>query len=90
MADVSISGAECVKALRTAGFWVANHGPDATLLKRGGRIVVVPHVLVLAEEVLDGILEAANLTENGFLSLLAEAPTMPDLRCVLPSQTGSA
>jgi len=82
MKDLVISANECIDALRMAGFWVAETSKGCTLLKRGTRFVLVPDVLVLSPDVLDGILDAASLSEDGFLALLSEAPTMPDLRAV--------
>lgn len=72
---ITISAAECVRALRLAGFHVRRATPEGTLLQRGARVVVVPETLALSEDLLDGILGDASLTYTRFLWLLSEAPT---------------
>ena len=49
------------------------------MLARDGRIVVVPDALTLSPDVLDALLEEADLSHDRFLWLLSEATTQPDL-----------
>jgi hypothetical protein len=77
---MTISGAECVGALRLAGFRIVESRDGSTVLKRGRRVIVVPDAFVLSAEVLDGVLEEANLSHERFLWMLSEAATEPDLR----------
>ena len=80
MSTLSISGAECVAALCLAGFRVCRSQRGATVLARAEQIVVVPDALTLSSDVLDALLEDANLSHDRFLWLLSEATTQPDLR----------
>lgn len=79
VSSLSISGAECVGALRLAGFRVSCTTHGATVLVRDRRVVVVPEALTLSPEVLDALLGEANLSHDRFLWLLSEATTQPDL-----------
>jgi hypothetical protein len=79
VSSLSISGAECVAALCLAGFRVCRSPRGATVLMREGRIVVVPDAFLLSSDVLDALLEEANLSHDRFLWLLSEATTQPDL-----------
>lgn len=81
VSSLSISGAECIAALCLAGFRVCRSqgGGGATVLVRSGRVVVVPDALVLSSDVLDALIEEANLSHDRFLWLLSEATTQPDL-----------
>jgi hypothetical protein len=77
--DLSISGSECVEALCLAGFRVRRHAEGATVLTRDGRTVVVPDSLTLVGDVLDRILDDADLPPERFLWLISEAPTTPEI-----------
>ena len=79
---MSISGTECVAALRLAGFRVMRHHTGTTLLVRAMRHVLVPDALVLSSDVLDALLEEANLSHERFLWMLSEAATQTDLPVV--------
>lgn len=79
VSSLPISGAECVSALRLAGFRVSCSSRGATVLVRDRRVVVVPDALMLSPDVLDALLEEANLSHDRFLWLLSEATTQPDL-----------
>lgn len=79
MGSLTISGRECVDALRLAGFRVVRRSCEATLLRRDQRLVVVPNALELPASVLDSLLEESNLSHERFLWLLSEAATEPDL-----------
>ncbi|HEY8078337.1 MAG TPA: hypothetical protein VIF62_29615 [Labilithrix sp.] len=55
-----------------------------TVLVRRGQTVVVPAVLILSSELLDGILADADLTHDRFLALIAEEQTRPDRQTIDP------
>lgn len=74
---VAVSGAECVDALRTAGFCVVARSGEAVTLTREARTVVVPDVPMVSPEVLMEILRAADLPYDEFLELLSDSPTDP-------------
>ena len=81
VADLSISGAECVEALCIAGFRVRRRAAGHTVLVRNGRMLVVPDALVLQPEVLDGILVDADLSVERFVWLLGEVATEKEILC---------
>jgi len=58
------------------------------VLARGRRVVVVPGALRLTPEVLDALLDEANLSYERFLWMLSEASTEPDL-CAVELRTES-
>lgn len=89
MSEIEISGAECVLALILGGFKVRRRAPGSTVLERGQQVVIVPDALVLAPNVLEGILSDAELTHEKFLRLVSEEPTMPDISTeLLTRRTG--
>ncbi|MDF2698401.1 MAG: hypothetical protein K0S65_6785 [Labilithrix sp.] len=58
------------------------------MLARGRRVVVVPDALHLTPEILDALLDEANLSYERFLWMLSEASTEPDLCAVaLPADS---
>lgn len=80
MADLSISGAECVEALCLAGFRVRRRAAGHTVLVRDGRTLVVPDALVLRNELVDQILEEADLSVERMLWLLGEVATEKEIQ----------
>jgi hypothetical protein len=81
VADLSISGAECVEALCIAGFRVRERAAGHTLLVRGTRVLVVPDALVLRAQVLDAILVEADLSVERLVWLLGEVATEKEIQC---------
>ena len=77
---MDISASECVQALRLAGFRLVEQAAGATILRRVGRVVVVPNAPVLTPQVLAGVLCAADMSELGFHTLLSDAPTLNELK----------
>jgi hypothetical protein len=74
---VAVSGAECVEALVLDGFTVRTRSDAATVLERGGRVVVIPDVAMLAPEDIEALLNDAGIPYDSFLDLLSETPTDP-------------
>jgi hypothetical protein len=56
----------------------SGHKPPQVADEARTRVVVVPDAVVLPEEVLDALLDDADLSHEKFLWLLSEAPTQPD------------
>ena len=79
--DLSISGAECVTALCTAGFRVLRRSPGRTELARGSRVLVVPDALVLPPSTLDHILTVADLSAERLSSLARDVGTDTHIAC---------
>lgn len=84
--NLAISGRECVIALTTVGFSVVRRTEGSTVLRRGDQLAIVPDTLVIANAVLDRILDVADLTIERLVFLISEAPTMRDLGSPLPAQ----
>jgi len=59
-----IDGEACVAALLRAGFYIKHRGHGLTLLRQGPRVVLVPHVGVIATEMLESIARSAGLTSD--------------------------
>ena len=78
----ALSGTECVVALGQLGFVVTRREPGQTVMRRLGRIVVVPDVLELKSTLLDRILRDADLSYGALLRAIDELPTDPEL-CVV-------
>lgn len=74
---VAVSGAECVDALRGAGFSVSERSNRGATLTKGLRVVIVPDVAMLTPDELTSILRTAGLGYVDFLDLLSDAPTEP-------------
>lgn len=81
VAELTISGAECVEALCTAGFRVRRRAVGQTVLVRAARTIVVPDRLVLSPELLEAILAEADLPVERFLWLLGEVSTKTEIPC---------
>jgi hypothetical protein len=79
VADLTISGAECVEALCAAGFRVRTRTAGQTVLERGTRTLVVPDRLVLPAEVLESLLVEADLSVDKFVWLLGEITTETEI-----------
>jgi hypothetical protein len=78
--SLSISGAECVSALRLIGFRVLQRSPGGvTLAGLARQIVVVPDVVTLPSDLLEALLDEVDLSHERFLWLLSEAKTLPSL-----------
>ena len=82
VADLTISGVECVEALCAAGFRVRRRSAGQTVLERGSRTLVVPDRLVLPPDVLDVILSEADLSVERFIWLLGEITTDSEIPIV--------
>lgn len=81
MADLSISGVECVEALCTAGFRVRRRAAGNTVLVRDGRTLVVPDALVLSPVLLEAILVEADLSAERLIWLIGEINTETEIPC---------
>lgn len=77
--QLTVSGAECVEALCTAGFRVRQRAAGQTLLARGDKTLVVPDRLVLSQELLEAILIGADLSVEKFIWLLGEVSTKDEI-----------
>lgn len=84
---MEISGFECVEALGLAGFRVVERAAGSTVLRRASRVVIVPDALVLAPDVLAGVLAAAEMSVNGFRALLSDAVTLTEMRTLAEQST---
>jgi hypothetical protein len=62
--------ADCIRALRRAGFVCAAESPAAVVLVSAGRSVLLPRVPALGELELLAALRAARLSAEEFLALL--------------------
>jgi hypothetical protein len=76
---VAVSGADCVDALRLAGFGVRSRSSAVIVLERDARVVMVADVAMLPPEDLLALLRDAGITYDDFLDLLSETPTDPDV-----------
>jgi hypothetical protein len=79
VAELMVSGAECVEALCAAGFRVRRRAAGQTVLERAARTLIVPDRLVLPEQVLDSILTEADLSVDRFIWLLGEVTTETEI-----------
>jgi hypothetical protein len=61
MSDRIYSGADCVDALRRAGFRLRHDGDGVTVLERGYRAVVIPALPALSRGALISLLSAAGI-----------------------------
>jgi hypothetical protein len=68
----SVSGLQCVQALRRAGFAVSARLPGCAELRGQGQAIQVPLAGRLEPEVLAAILHKAGMTASTFLMLLDE------------------
>jgi|HubBroStandDraft_6_1064221.scaffolds.fasta_scaffold190930_2 hypothetical protein len=68
----NISWAECIRALRRAGFVPAAESHHNVMLVSAGKAVLLRRVPFLDETVLEDALRSAGLTGAQFLALLAE------------------
>jgi hypothetical protein len=64
--------ADCLRALRRAGFVCTAESPTAVMLVNAGRAVLLPRVPALDEIVLLATLRAARLSAEEFAALLRE------------------
>lgn len=64
--------ADCIRALRRAGFVCAAESPAAVMLVNAGRSVLLPRMLALDELALLAALRAARLSVEEFLALVRE------------------
>jgi hypothetical protein len=64
--------ADCIRALRRAGFVCAAESPKAVMLVSAGRSVFLPRALALDEIALLGALRAIRLDPVEFLALLRD------------------
>jgi hypothetical protein len=73
--------ADCIRALRVAGFVCAAESPTAVVLVSAGRSVLIPRVPALDERALLATLRATRLSGDEFLALLGrgrgERPPLP-------------
>ncbi len=67
-----IPWADCIRALRRAGFVCAAESPAGVMLVSAGRSVLLPRVAALDESALLAALRATRLTAEEFLALLWE------------------
>jgi len=79
--ELTISSAECVEALCTAGYRVRRRAAGQTLLVRDARTLVVPDRLVLSGDLLEAILAEADLSVERFVWLLGEVSTKTEIPC---------
>lgn len=59
-----LSGKDCVSALVALGFEIRHAGKGTTMLRRGSRIVMVPHVEALTDDLLEAIARSAGVTKT--------------------------
>jgi hypothetical protein len=64
--------ADCIRALRRAGFVCAAESPTAVMLVSAGRAVLLPRMRALDEIVLIATLRATRLSAEEFVALLGE------------------
>jgi hypothetical protein len=64
-----------MNALLESGFHVHHRGHGFTLLRRGGRLVLVPSVGTLSPEMMDAILRSAGLSASELETHLPPAPS---------------
>jgi hypothetical protein len=64
--------ADCIRALRRAGFVCAAESPAAVMLVSPGRSVLLPRVPALDESALLAALRNTRLSEEEFLALLRQ------------------
>ena len=62
--------ADCIRALRRAGFVCAAESPAVVMLVSAGRYVLLPRVPALDESAVLDALRAARLSAEDFLALL--------------------
>jgi hypothetical protein len=67
MNHAGLSGEACVARLEALGFTVFRRRSAVTLLERGRRRVLVPHIASLGTEMLEGVLRSAGVTEAELL-----------------------
>jgi hypothetical protein len=77
-ASFLLSSGECVLALCSLGFVVAERWLGRTVLMSGASFVVVPDRLEMPEEVLERVLLDANVTRGALLDAVAGLPTEPE------------
>ncbi len=68
----NVSWAECIEALRRAGFVQAAASPSNVVLVSAGRTVLLQRVAIFEEAVLMAAIRAAGLSRSTFLALLPE------------------
>jgi hypothetical protein len=71
--------ADCLRALRRAGFVCAAESPSAAMLVSADRSVLLPRVPALDETTLLTALRGTQLSEEEFLALLQGGPTAPSI-----------
>jgi hypothetical protein len=64
--------ADCIRALRRAGYVCAAESPTVVMLVSGGRVVVLPRTPALDESVLRATLRTTGLSAEEFVALLRE------------------
>jgi hypothetical protein len=78
----SLSGSDCVVALRELGFMIVRQQPGLTMLKKNRQLIFIPDLVVLPRTMLDSILTDAGVSLYELLQALDEIPTNPDLRAL--------
>lgn len=73
--ELNVTGEACVLALLRAGFQLKHRGNGLALLKKDGRIVMVPDVELLEPDMLRAILRSANLDPQELAHHLRHSPT---------------
>lgn len=68
----NVSWADCIQALRQAGFVQAAESPSNVMLVSAGRTVLVQRVAIFEEAVLMATIRAAGLSRSTFVALLSE------------------
>jgi hypothetical protein len=71
--------ADCLRALRRAGFVCAAESPSAAMLVSAERSVLLPRVPALDEIALLTALRGTRLSEEEFLALLQAEPPAPSI-----------
>jgi hypothetical protein len=79
-----LSGLECAAALQRLGLELVRCEDECSVLRRGRRIVVVPHAVALPAAILHEIISRADVSLDAMLRGLDDIPTEPDLRFLVP------
>jgi hypothetical protein len=88
-AVVRLSGAHCALALVERGFSVIRREADKIVLRKPGRLVIVPDVLAVPASIVDSICADGDATYDAFLCALDDAPTQPELSLASLLEAGS-
>jgi hypothetical protein len=72
--------ADCIRALRRAGFVCAAESPAAVMLVNAGRSVLLPRAPSLNEHTMLATLRGTRLSPEDFLALLGDEPSPSGVR----------